>query len=321
MSRLPAADKLPLALRKNTRAVRDEWESKKEDLQKELSEVLGAEWTLNDIVPNELYPYAGDGYAKQSLGSCIAQYITSAIYQLKSYVSNYGDDGKSEINSICHARSLLIDLDDRPNKNDRVTYCGVIVRDGKLVILFSEGNLGTNADYAIESRTLLKALNDAPPAPGADAAMSYAARTSIRQEYDEKIEETRIKLGEMLEKPDVVLVPNFEANFAKIREEGKKKNSGVRGDWEGNMGNFTRMYFEGLVYQMTYQKFGDDDLLREGFNEAVEKGEVHFRIVDKMVYGTYGEVILEDGAVYVQTQAKNFGTNVDYAAEKILDQL
>ncbi|KAH0441919.1 hypothetical protein CcaCcLH18_01779 [Colletotrichum camelliae] len=317
MSRLPAAEKLPLALRKN---IRDDWESKKEDLQKELSDVLGAEWTLNDINPNELYPYAGDGYAKQSLGSCIAQYITSAIYNLKSYTENYGEDGKNEINSICHARSLIIDLDDRP-KDKRVSYCGVTVKDGKLALVFSEGNLGTNVDYAIDSQGLLKALNEAPPAPGADAAMSYAARTSVRQEYDEKIEETRKKLGEMLEKPDIVLVPNFETNFAKIKEESKKKKSEVRDDWEGNLGNFTRMYFEGLVYQMGYQKFDEDDLLREGFNEAVDKGEIHFRIVDKMSYATYGEVVVEDGAVYVQTQAKNFGTNVDYAAEKMLDQL
>ncbi|TDZ21688.1 hypothetical protein Cob_v005404 [Colletotrichum orbiculare MAFF 240422] len=317
MSRLPPAEKLPLALRKN---IRDEWEAKKADLQKELSEILGAEWTLNDINPNELFPYAGEGYAKTSLGSCISQYVSSAIYNVKSYVSSHGDDGKSEINSICHARSLIIDIDDRP-KNDRVTYCGVLVKDGKLALVFSEGNLGTNADYAVDGRGLLKALNDAPPPPGSEATMSYAARTSIRQDYEEKIEETRKKLGDMLEKPDIVLVPNFEANFARIREEAGKKKSEVRDDWEGNMGNFTSMYFEGLVYQMGYQKFDDDDLLREGFNEAVEKGEIHFRIVDKMAYGAYGEVVVEDGAVYVQTQAKNFGTNVDYAAEKILDQL
>ncbi|OLN94177.1 hypothetical protein CCHL11_02841 [Colletotrichum chlorophyti] len=319
MSRLPPAEKLPLAVRKN---LRDEWESKKEDLQKELSQVLGAEWTLNDINPLALYAYAGDGYAKQSLGSCIAQYVTSAIYNLKSFASTYGEDGKSELNSICHARSLILDLDDRPDKNARVTYCGVLVREGGiLALVFSEGNLGTNADYAIDSRGLLKALNDAPPAPSSDAALSFAARTDVRQEYDEKIEETRSKLAEILEKPDIVLVPNFESNFDKIKAAAGKKGTQVRDDWEGNLGNFTRMYFEGLVYQMGYQKFADDDLLREGFNEAVEKGEVHFRIVDKMVYGTYGEVVLEDGAVYVQTQAHNFGANVSYAAEKLLDQL
>ncbi|OHF04426.1 hypothetical protein CORC01_00278 [Colletotrichum orchidophilum] len=317
MSRLPPAEKLPLALRKN---IRDEWESQKEDFQKELSGALGAQWTLKDINPNELYPYAGDGYAKASLGSCIAQYVSSAISNLKSFTSTYGEDGKSELNSICHARSLIIDLDDR-SKDARVSYSGVVVKDGKLALVFSEGNLGTNVDYAIDTQGLLNALNTAPPAPGSDAAMSFAARTSVRQDYDDKIEETRKTLADMLERPDVVLVPNFEANFDKIREAGKKKGSEVRSDWEGNLGAFTWMYFEGLVYQMRYQKFGDDDMLREGFNEAVEKGEIHFRIVDKMAYATYGEVVLEDGAIYVQTQAHNFGTNVDYAAEKILDQL
>ncbi|KAK1638907.1 hypothetical protein BDP81DRAFT_459519 [Colletotrichum phormii] len=286
MSRLPPAEKLPLAVPKN---IRDEWESKKEDLQKELSDVLGAEWTLKDINPSALYPYAVDGYAKESLGSCIEQYVSSAIYNLKSFASTYGEDGKSELNSICHARSLLIDLDDRP-KDARVSYCGVLVKEGgALALVFSEGNLGTNVNYAIETQGLLSALNAAPPAPGSAAAMSFAARAS--------------KLADMLEKPDVVLCPNFEANFEKIKAAAGKKGS------------------EGLVYQMSYQKFGDDEMLREGFNEAVEKGEIHFRIVDKMAYATYGEVVLEDGAIYVQTQAHNFGTNVDYAAEKILDQL
>ncbi|KAL2880844.1 hypothetical protein SGCOL_003871 [Colletotrichum sp. CLE4] len=318
MSRLPPAEKLPLAVRKN---IRDEWESKKEDLQKELSDVLGEEWTLKDINPSALYPYAVDGYAKESLGSCIEQYVSSAIYNLKSFTSTYGEDGKFELNSICHARSLLIDLDDRP-KDARVSYCGVLVKEGgALALVFSEGNLGTNVNYAIETQGLLTALNAAPPAPGSAAVMSFAARTSVRQDYDDKIEETRKKLADMLEKPDVVLCPNFEANFEKIKAAAGKKGSEVRSDWEGNMGAFTRMYFEGLVYQMSYQKFGDDEMLREGFNEAVEKGEIHFRIVDKMAYATYGEVVLEDGAIYVQTQAHNFGTNVDYAAEKILDQL
>ncbi|KAK1982212.1 hypothetical protein LZ30DRAFT_781456 [Colletotrichum cereale] len=66
MFRLPPVEKPPVAQRKN---IRDEWDSKKEDPQKELSDFLGAEWTLSDIHPSQLYPYARDGYAKPSLGS------------------------------------------------------------------------------------------------------------------------------------------------------------------------------------------------------------------------------------------------------------
>ncbi|KAK1724777.1 uncharacterized protein BDZ83DRAFT_577858 [Colletotrichum acutatum] len=318
MSRLPPAEKLPLALRKN---IRDDWENKKEDLQKQLSDVLGAEWTLKDINPNALYPYAQDGYAKESLGSCIEQYVSEAIYNLKSFAERYGEDGKSELNSICHARSLAIDLDDRP-KGERVSYCGVLVKEGGvLAIVFSEGNLGTNISSAVETQGLLAALNAAPAAPGSVAVMSFAARNAVRQDYDPQIEETRMSLADMLERPDIALCPNFETNFEKMKAAAATKGSEVRSDWEANFGLFTRMYFEGLRSQMRYQKFDDDDMLREGFNEAAEKGQIHFRIVDKMAYATYGEVVLEDGLICLQTQAHNFGTNVDYAAEKLLDQL
>lgn len=51
-------------------AVRDEWENKKADLEKQLSDILTVPWTV-DIDPKQVYAYAGDGYAKDSLGSCI----------------------------------------------------------------------------------------------------------------------------------------------------------------------------------------------------------------------------------------------------------
>lgn len=50
--------------------VRDEYEQKKEELEKQLSGVLGTTWTV-DIDPKQVYAYAGDGYAKDSLGACI----------------------------------------------------------------------------------------------------------------------------------------------------------------------------------------------------------------------------------------------------------
>ncbi|KAI3545937.1 hypothetical protein CABS03_01259 [Colletotrichum abscissum] len=321
MSRLPPAEKLPLAVRKNSIRVRDDWENKREDFQNKLSDVLGTEWTLKDISPIALYPYAEEGYAKERLGSCIENYVDSAIYNLNYFVERYGEDGKSELNSICHAHSLIIDLDDRP-EGERVSYCGVIVKEGGvLAIVFSERNLGVNIGSALETQGLLSALNAAPPAPGSAAPMNFAARTSVRRDYDLQIEETRKSFADMLERPDIVLCPNFEANFEKIKAAAEKKGSEVRSDWEVNIGAFTRMYFEGLRSQMRYQKFDDDDMLREGFNEAAEKGEIHFRIVDKMAYATYGEVVLDDELICLQTQAHNFGTNVDYAAEKLLDQL
>ena len=40
--------------------------------EKQLSDVLTVPWTV-DVNPNQLYAYAADGYAKESLGSCIAR--------------------------------------------------------------------------------------------------------------------------------------------------------------------------------------------------------------------------------------------------------
>ncbi len=69
MSRLPPAEKLPLAVRTN---IRDAYESKKTDFEKQLSDLLGVPWTI-EIDPNAIYPYAKEDYAKNSLGSCIAR--------------------------------------------------------------------------------------------------------------------------------------------------------------------------------------------------------------------------------------------------------
>lgn len=55
-------------------AVRDEWEQKQEELQKTLCEVFGTEWTFEADL-KQIYAYAEDGYAKQSLGSCVHEYV------------------------------------------------------------------------------------------------------------------------------------------------------------------------------------------------------------------------------------------------------
>lgn len=52
--------------------VRDDWENKKTDHEQKLSDVLGQPWTV-DINPLALFPYAKDGYAKESTGSMISQ--------------------------------------------------------------------------------------------------------------------------------------------------------------------------------------------------------------------------------------------------------
>lgn len=62
-------------------AVRDEWDNNKAEIEKELSDVLTVPWTV-DINPNQIYAYAIDGYGKESLGSCIAAWV-SCLWNIK----------------------------------------------------------------------------------------------------------------------------------------------------------------------------------------------------------------------------------------------
>lgn len=308
MAPLPPAEKLSLAVRKN---VRDEWENNKADLEKQLSELLGTEWTV-EADPKAIWPYHNDGYAKESLGSCIKAYVEGAIYQIKYLSGRYGSEFATEINDLAHAHVLTLEVEDQDPA--RFSYNGCEIKDGKLRILFNETCLGTNVDYALQENSLLPALNAAP----SDKPFSFHARNSIRQDYEPAIGAVKKDIADLLGKSvdEITINPNFEANFAKLSESKPSLE-----DWQERLGNFTLKYFEGLAYQMKYQKVGEDELIQEGLLEAVSKNEYALRIVDTLTYDSYGEVVVEDGVLYIQAKPDTFGTNIDYAAQKLVDQL
>ncbi|KAI1463566.1 uncharacterized protein F4812DRAFT_468646 [Daldinia caldariorum] len=231
---------------------------------------------------------------------------------------NAGEHGLKELNTICYSHVLTIDLDDA----NRFLYCGADVHEGKLRILFAPGKLGTNIDSALDHEVLAKALNDAPtPASDNAPALSFAARSSISRDYGPKAEQIRAQIAEILTKPDIKLSPNFEDTFATLQKAGEAGEPDFRSDWEGLLGEFTRLYWEGLVNQLKSQKFDEDELLREGFHEAVEKGEIAFRIVDALKYSSYCECEVEDGVLYLQCTTKTWGANIDDAARGLFDWL
>ncbi|KAK4098770.1 hypothetical protein N658DRAFT_208972 [Parathielavia hyrcaniae] len=317
MGRLPPADKLPLALRKN---VRDEWDNNKADLEQQLSDLLGTAWTI-DIQPNAIWPYHNDGYAKESLGSCLKAYIEGVIYQMKYVSGKYGDDWKSEVNTICSEHVLTMDVEE--HEPPRFSYGGCDVLDGKLRILFVGTNLGVNIDYCCQEDALTRALNEAP----GDAPLSFVVRMGMRTDYEPKIGDVRKQIAALLGKSDngddaVTLSPNFEASFAKLDAAVKAGgNSDVREDWQRTLADFTHRYFDALAYHMKYIKVGEDELVQEGLLEAVSTNEYAFRIVDSLKYDSYCEVDIEDGVLYLQTTASKFGVNIDSVASKLMDRL
>jgi hypothetical protein len=223
--------------------------------------------------------------------------MDGAVYQIK-YLSDRYPDLPKELNTLCPAHTITLDVDD--TEPPRFSYNGCEVVDGKLRMLFAPTALGSNIDYVCQESNLFPALNAASLVDGDASKLSFLARNDISNNYDPNIEETRNKIAELTGRQDFKLEPGFEDTFAKLMAESKVKGTSLSADWQGNLGSFTLKYFEGLAYQMNYQKVGDDELIQEGFNEGVAKGEARFRIVDKLKYDSYCEVVVEDGVLYIQ---------------------
>lgn len=60
------------------------------------------------------------------------------------------------------------------------------------------------------------------------------------------------------------------------------------------------LYRDGFKYQIERQGFKGDDMLQEGFVEGVPSKKIAIRVVEKTKNGSYNEVVLEDGVVYLQ---------------------
>ncbi|KAH7120723.1 hypothetical protein EDB81DRAFT_631359, partial [Dactylonectria macrodidyma] len=210
MPRLPLAEKLPLVVRKD---IRDNWESKREGHEKAISDILGEPWTIN-INPNAIWPYAEDNsWAKISTGKMIQRYVAGAEDQLKSFIGYFGEEGKVEINDICSAHTITLAFDEAK----KVSYCGCEVSAaGELVLLFSEGNLGTNIDDALSRSNLAKALNEALVSGDSAKPMSDATCTGINKEYAAENAPGQEKLNKILA-TEIPLDPNFEAVFEKLK--------------------------------------------------------------------------------------------------------
>ncbi|KIW76401.1 hypothetical protein Z517_11147 [Fonsecaea pedrosoi CBS 271.37] len=289
------ADKLPLAVRKN---VRDEWESKKPEIEARISKTLGEAWTVTTN-PNQLYMYTNDESYKSRIGNIIMWYMEPFCSNLESFVATYGDDGKSELNTLCPKHQVEL----APQEDDtKFTYGGLQIKDGVLRLLFAEGYLAANVSDV--SRDFNDALTKAAAAgggagssgSGSSSAFNINARQSVRESYDPKIGDLQQAIGSLVGVPDILLNANFEANAAVLAAAGAQ----VRADWDRILGRVSLDYFDGLKYQLERAGFKDDDMLQEGFQEAVTKREILLRVVDKLQKGTYHEVLVEDGVLVIQ---------------------
>jgi hypothetical protein len=294
--------------------VRDEFENNKADLEKKLSEALGGVAWKVDIEPLSIWPYATSDYPKERLGACLKSYVEDAIWGLNSFKSSWGDEILEEINSICHAHTLGMEYDDTKKHN----YCGPVVRDGKLIILFSEGMLGTNVSYCMARTELQVALNEAEPAPGSTSKVSFGVRAALLTEYNPKIDKYLKELREITHIPDLTLDPNWDENYALLAASAKANK--FEDDWDFRLPYVFASYWENLAWQMKSKKFDEDDMLYEAFQEACEKKLIQIKIVDK-IESSYNETEFKDGVLYIKSQPKSYGVNTSYIGNELVDQL
>ncbi len=245
-----------------------------------------------------------------------SRYIECAIGRIQDFITKYGDDGKAELNKQASSHTITI----APTSNPDIEYTGCDISDGQLRLLFSKGNLGVNIDRAAED--LAGAINDAELGMhGAEAAtVDFHARSSIKADYEPNILQLREEIQRILALPVLEIVPNFEANFAKLAEY-KPENYDFPRDWRERFGRHCLQYFEGFADNVKELGFGSDGLLQEGFGEAVERNEIALRVVDKLVKGEYNEYVVENGVLYIQTTPRDWMANVANVGRNLIDLL
>lgn len=170
-----------------------------------------------------------------------------------------------------------------------------------------------------------KTINEAGIAASGSggAALDFDAKQSIKRDYEPAIGKVQARIAAAIDAPVVTLVPNFEANFAKISAHAAsdKKSTMFPREWQRQMGKETVRYFDLFAEKLEDLGFTKDDMLQEGFKDAVEKNEIALRVVDKLVKGTYNECVFEGGVCYMQTTPEYWTTNMRDTASDILNLL
>jgi hypothetical protein len=195
-------------------------------------------------------------------------------------------------------------------------YCGVDVIDGKLRIIFRPDEFANNMYGALDPVPFEKGLNLAEKPAGTQ--MSYSSRAGVRLDYNRKIEEVRKKITTILQKPDLVLTTDFVNTYEKLLTESVRRKNQLSYTWQQEIGDVSRKFFEGVAYQLKNQKFGEDELLREGFHDIIDKGTICFRVVDKLeIESDDCDCVIEDGILYLQVSfgSSHFPTAADSCNE------
>jgi len=295
-------EKLPLAARKD---MRDNWEANKAEFSSKIATLLGETYSL-EVDMNALYPYAeDDSWAKTSPGGMTKGYFEGFVYQLERYLAEFGADGKTTFNEAVSTKQIAFEVDD----TGKIGYCGCDIKDGRFRILAGETYLGTNISDACYK--MVQAV-EAAEAKAGGGDLPVAAKANVKATIDAEFPGLIKQYSEIL-KADITLDANLLANYTTLKAD---KNFNP-----ANIGTVTLDYFKNFAYNLEYLKFKDDEMMQEGFLDACEKTIIKVEVVQKLVHGSYNDVIFEDGVCKLQTVPEYWWTNVSDIGRQVIDRL
>ncbi|KAG4270047.1 hypothetical protein FPRO04_11879 [Fusarium proliferatum] len=308
----PKSDtKLPLIARKN---IRDHWDPVKPEIEGKISAILGTPWVIDFDVGLiwEHAQEASSSYATENTGKMLAQYANSTIRWIEEYAQKFGTDGVAELNKVASTRTVVLEPADGIVE-DRV---GTDIVDGFLRIIFEKKCLASNIDLSLQR--LSQAVNQAG---SSGAGLSFDARVSLAV-YEKRIPEVKARLEKIVGVSAITLEPNFEATYNKLaayESSGKR----FRDDWQKQLGMTVLDYFDNLAKGLERAGFSEDDMLQEGFQEAVSTNKVTFAVVDALELKgkLYNESIVKDGVLYLQVTPEEWWSNVDGIADGFINLL
>lgn len=109
------------------------------------------------------------------------------------------------------------------------------------------------------------------------------------------------------------LSPSFAENAAALAAYAKaySRDTDLRDDWRERIEEFTYQYFTEAKGVLVNLQFDQDDMLREGFKEGVDKNELSLRVVkDLKNMSGYNEALIEQRVLVMQMKPSTWAMNV-----------
>ena len=250
-------------------------------------DLLGVPWKIDIDVPY-IYKFAESEYAKDNPGDTIKsyvkpfpvymalslnqwmwnRYVSRAYNTLEQFAYDYGEDGRSELNTVASSHTKTMDITSKPG----ISYTACEIAGGALRIVFVKGHLGTNTSESLNNLT--EVINEADTSSD-NLSLDFNARSSIKIEYEPKVGPVKAKFEKILTIPAFELKSNFQHNYAAItayaNNSKPSRTDAFPREWQKRLGRLTLHYFSGFVDAIENKGYGDDEMIQEGFQDAVEK--------------------------------------------------